>query len=331
MTAGAQIAVLFLTDVEGSSQLWQQHGNKLAAVLDQLDAIMEEVIAAYGGEFDRERGHGESHLVAFKQATAATRAAAELQRRIASVEWPHAILPRLRIGLHAGEVERRGHELAGSAMNRAVRLRSVAHGGQIVGSRALVELVAGELDGGLEWSNLGVHRVRDVPGWTEIFQLCAPFLQREFPPLVTLDSGLPPISAIVFLDVVGRTATQRSHDGENTLFNLFSELFAGSFTSARGQYLQFLGDGCLAIFADTQAALRFAREAREGAHALELELRAALHLGRVEFAFGAPYGRSVRIAGALMRHAAPGKITLTPAAAALTEAADDIVVREPQA
>ena len=332
MTAGAEIAVLFLTDIEGSSQLWQQHGNKMAAVLDQLDSIVADTVAAHGGGFDYARGEGDSHFAVFKHATGAIRAAAELQRRIAGVEWPHAIVPRLRIGLHAGEVHPRGNDISGITVDRAARLRAVAHGGQVVGSRALVELVSGALEDGLHWHHLGVHRLRDVPGWTDIYQLCAPFLKREFPPLVTLDSGLPPISAIVFLDAVGfgQAANKLTHVDENALFSMFSELFASSFTSARGQYLQSMGDGCLAIFADPQAALRFARDARDGARALELELRAALHLGRVEFAFGAPYGRSIRIANALMRHAGPDKITLTPAAAAVVEPASDIVVREPQ-
>lgn len=331
MTEGAEIAVLFLTDVEGNSQLWQTHGNRMAAVLDQLDTLVEDVIAAHGGSFDKGRGDGDSHFVVFRQATAATHAAADLQRRIATVEWPHAIRPRLRIGVHAGEVQRRGRDYSGIAVNRAARLRAVAHGGQVIASRALVELIAGELEDGVRWNHLGRHRVRDVPGWTDIYQLCAPFLQHEFPPLATLDSGLPPVSTIVFLDAVSfkRTAAKLSPEDESALFNMFSELFSSSFASTRGQYLQCFGEGCLAIFADPQAALRFARDARDGARPLELELRAALHLGRVEFAFGAPYGRSVRIAALLMKHAAPGKLTLTPAAAAVIEPASDIVVRDP--
>jgi class 3 adenylate cyclase len=332
MSAGAEIIALFLTDVEASNTLWQTHGNKMSSVLDHLDGICDRVIAAHGGHFDRERGEGDSHIIVFKEASSATRAAAELQRKVAAAEWPHGIQPRLRIGLHVGEAQRRGQEYTGDAIKRGERLRAVAHGGQVVASRALVELVGGELHDGLSWTSLGTHRVRDLPGWIEIFQLAASYLPREYPPLLTLDSGLPPVSSIVFLDAIGTTLTvsKLSHEDETRLLHMFSELFSVSYASARGQYLQFLGDGCLAIFGDPQAAMRFIRDARSAAASLDFELRAALHIGRVEFAFGAPYGRSLRIASALLKHAAPGKVTLTPAAAAVVEQAGDLVVRAPQ-
>jgi hypothetical protein len=212
---------------------------------------------------------GSRSVGVFKQASSASRAAAQLQREIAEQAWPHAIRPRVRIGLHAGEVLRRGSDYSGIAVNRAARLRAVAHGGQAVASRVLVELIAGELGGGLHWANLGLHRVRDFPGWTDIFQLCAPSLPRDFPALATLDTGLPPVTTIVFLDADGllRTVTKISHEDENAL----------------------------------------------------------------EFAFGAPYGRSLRVAGTFIRHATRGKLTLTPSAAAVIDVAEDLVVRDPQA
>jgi hypothetical protein len=56
-----------------------------------------------------------------------------------------------------------------------------------------------ELDD-LSFESLGRHRIRDCAGWTEVFQLCGPALPHDFPPLVTLDTGLPPIATIVMLD-----------------------------------------------------------------------------------------------------------------------------------
>lgn len=328
----AEIMVFFLTDVEGSTRLWEQHGAKMPEVVDHLDAVVESVVRDHGGLLEKERGEGDSHFVVFRQATSATRAAAELQRRIARDEWPHGIRPDVRIGLHAGEALRRGLDYAGLAVHRAARLRSVAHGRQVVASRVLVDLIPGELDE-LQWVHLGMHRVRDFPGWTDIFQLCAPFLQRAFPSLSTLDTGLPPVCTIVFMDADGllHDIDKLSQEDENALFAMFAELFASSFARARGQYLQFQGDGCLALFADPQAALQFARDARLGSRMLGYEMRGVLHLGHVEFAFGVPYGRSLRIAGTMIRRGIRGAITLSASAAAVIELEDDLVLYPPSA
>ncbi len=59
----------------------------------------------------------------------------------------------------------------------------------------------------VSFESLGRHRVRDVPGWTEVFQLCGPGLRHDFPSLNTIDTGLPPITAIVMLDVVDHRAS----------------------------------------------------------------------------------------------------------------------------
>jgi class 3 adenylate cyclase len=196
----------------------------------------------------------------------------------------------------------------------------------------VVDLIPGELEA-LRWVHLGLYRVRDFPGWTDIFQLCAPFMQRDFPSLSTLDTGLPPVCMIVFLDADGllREVDKLSQEDENALFAMFAELFANNFARARGQYLQFQGDGCLALFADPQAALQFARDARVGSRMLGYEMRGVLHLGHVEFAYGAPYGRSLRVAGTMIRHGARGAITLSASAATVIEPANDLVVYRPPA
>jgi class 3 adenylate cyclase len=115
----AEIMVFFLTDVEGSSQLWENHGAKMPAVVDHLDALVEAVAREHGGQLEKERGEGDSHFVVFHQATSATRAAGELQRRIAHADWPNGIRPDVRVGLHAGEALRRGLDYSGVAVNRA--------------------------------------------------------------------------------------------------------------------------------------------------------------------------------------------------------------------
>ncbi|HKP61669.1 MAG TPA: adenylate/guanylate cyclase domain-containing protein [Polyangiales bacterium] len=331
MAERTEILVLMLTDIEGSSRLWQEHAPHMAGLLERLDRSVFEIVNAHGGMLEPERGEGDSHFACFQLASDAVRASVALQRLLLEQASVGGIQLSLRIALHAGEIQRRGSDYAGVAVNRAARLRSTAHGGQIVASRAIRELVADDVGHEIRLFSLGWHRVRDIPAWTEIFAVWAPGLQRSFPSLVTLDAGLPPISAIVFLDTVSSTklSTHLSFEDEDALWAVFVELWANTFARAQGHYLQHMGDGCLALFAEPMAAVAFVRDARASVAALDLELRAVVHVGRVRFSSNTPYGRDIVGAGLLMRRAPGGKITLTPAAAALVPPADDIVVVDP--
>jgi class 3 adenylate cyclase len=195
-------------------------------------------------------------------------------------------------------------------------------------SRAIVELVGGALENGLHFTTLGRHQIRDVPGWTEVFQLCGPGLSRDFPPLVTIDTGLPPIAAIVVLDAVGTSQASESltSKDEARLWRDFQELFAANFSACTGQYLKQLGDGCLALFADPDAAVAFVRAARSQVSSrLDLALRSVIHLGRVEFAQDEPIGRPLWTAAKLLLRAPPDRIGLSPLAATLIGEQDDTI------
>jgi class 3 adenylate cyclase len=322
-----QLLVLLLTDVESSTQHWLREPQRMPAALDVLDVAVEHSMSQFGGEIVRPRGEGDSHFVVFPRASTAVRAAAALQQSLSDAAWPDGMEFRVRIAIHAGEVQRRNGDYAGVAIHHAARLRSAAHGGQVLVSRAIVELLGNGLDDELRFKSLGRHRIRDIPGWAEVFQLCAPSLAASFPPLVTLDTGLPPVTAIVFLDAVGtvRSAEGLTGDEERTVFGRLAELFATNFSACDGQYLKQLGDGCVALFADPDGAVAFARGARSAASRLDVALRSVVHLGRVDFVHEEPIGRSILVAATLLRQAPTDRIALSPTAAALIDQADDFV------
>ena len=91
---------------------------------------------------------------------------------------------RLRIGVHTGEVRLRDEgNYIGPAINRAARLRELAHGGQTVLSGTTSDLVADLLPDGAWLNDLGTHPLRDLPRPERVVQLCHPDLHNEFPPL----------------------------------------------------------------------------------------------------------------------------------------------------
>ena len=91
---------------------------------------------------------------------------------------------RVRMGLHTCEAELRDGDYYGSAVNRAARLMSVAHGGQVVVSAVTSELLRG---GSIELVDLGEHRLRDLGETERVFQVAHPELEREFPALQSVD------------------------------------------------------------------------------------------------------------------------------------------------
>ena len=126
-----------------------------------------------------EQGEGDSFVAAFARASDAVACALGLQ--------PAPLAPiRLRIGVHTGEVQLRDEgNYIGPAINRAARIRDLAHGGQTVLSGTTEDLVADVLLADAWLTDLGRHELRGVPRPERVVQLCHPDLRNDFPPLRT--------------------------------------------------------------------------------------------------------------------------------------------------
>src|ERR1700676_4235248 len=126
---------LLLADVEGSTRLWETQAEVMTAAIARLNRVVCDVVAAHHGVRPVEQGEGDSFVAAFARASDAVAAALGLQRA------PLAPI-RLRIGVHTGEVQLRDEgNYAGPTINKAARIRDLAHGGQTVLSGATAPLV----------------------------------------------------------------------------------------------------------------------------------------------------------------------------------------------
>ncbi len=105
---------------------------------------------------------------------------------------------RVRMGIHSGHADVREGDYYGTAVNKAARLMSAAHGGQIVVSLATEELVP---DGAVELVDLGEHALRDLARPERVFQVAHPGLVREFPRISSLDAfgGNLPVQVTSFV------------------------------------------------------------------------------------------------------------------------------------
>ena len=181
--------VTFLfTDIEGSTRLWEQHCEAMWAALARHDAILTQVITAHRGVIVKTTGDG-AHAV-FTRATDALAAALVAQRALQAEEWDATGPLRVRMALHTGVADVRDGDYYGMPLNRVARLLASGHGGQVLLSRATWELVRDQLPAEVELRDLGVYRLRDLTHPEQIFQVVAPDLPADFPPL-TPDVTIP--------------------------------------------------------------------------------------------------------------------------------------------
>jgi predicted ATPase/class 3 adenylate cyclase len=195
------------TDIEGSTQLWEQSPAEMKAATARHDAIVEEQVARHGGIVVRPRGEGDSRFAVFARASDAVAAATALQEALYAEVWPTARPVRVRLALHTGEADLRGGDYYGAVVNRCARLRAIAHGGQTLVSQTTGELVRGVLPGGTALRDLGEHRLKDLDRPDRVFQLLSPGLPSDFPPLRSLDL-LPNNLPLQLTSFVGREREQ---------------------------------------------------------------------------------------------------------------------------
>jgi predicted ATPase/class 3 adenylate cyclase len=176
---------LLFTDIEGSTKLLHELGAEAyAQALAEHRRVLREAFTRHGGvEVDTQ---GDAFFVAFPTAPGALQAAAEAQEALA--EGPMLV----RMGLHTGTPHLGEEGYVGQVVHEGARIAAVGHGGQVLLSARTRELAD------VEVTDLGEHRLKDIEGSLEIFQLG----RARFPPLKTIsNTNLPhPASSFVGRD-----------------------------------------------------------------------------------------------------------------------------------
>src|SRR4051794_2227143 len=180
MAAAPTGTVTFLcTAVDDSSFRWTDGSDAIAAAVERHDSLVRDTIARAGGYVFATSDDGLA--AAFPTAVDAAEAAVELQRRMFAERDKPGF--EVGVGLHTGEVSDGAGNYVGPEVDRAVRLTSIAYGGQIVVSQTTEILFRGRVT----LRTLGEHRLRDLPPRVTVHQLIAQGLPSEFPALRSTD------------------------------------------------------------------------------------------------------------------------------------------------
>jgi class 3 adenylate cyclase len=170
-----------LADIEGSTELLGRLGDRYSSVLADVRRLAGAGVRSAGGKVVSARG--DDVFAVFEQAPAALDAALAIQHGMEAHSWPGGADCRLRIGLHRGRPELTDTGYVGLSVHAAARICFSAHGGQIVVSAAVRAALGKELPAEVELTGLGTWRFRGLPEPIEMFQVEAPGLTSDFPPL----------------------------------------------------------------------------------------------------------------------------------------------------
>ncbi|MFZ1321263.1 MAG: tetratricopeptide repeat protein [Ignavibacteria bacterium] len=204
-------SVTFLfTDIEGSTKLSQEFPDTLPAALEVHNAILRDAIESNNGFVFKNTGDG--FCASFENASDAVKAAFDAQLGIANEKWTDAVI-KVRMGVHSGNAEWNGKMYMGYiTLARAARVMSTAYGEQIIISNDTYEMLfnnnlkdpktlsflnmdssslidfEAENKNEISFRDLGDRRLKDVIKPIKLFQVNAPGLRKDFPPLKTLDA-----------------------------------------------------------------------------------------------------------------------------------------------
>jgi class 3 adenylate cyclase/tetratricopeptide (TPR) repeat protein len=176
-------AVTFLfTDIEGSTQLVRELGDRYAEMLFGHQELLRSAFAAHEGrEIDTQ---GDAFLVAFASVRSAVSAAVHAQRALLAQRWPGDVRVRVRVGIHTGQAVPVEGQYTGLAVHRGARICATAHGGQIVISQATRALLEDEEEAlQITFLDLGESLLKDFDRPVRLYQVQASGLDADFPPL----------------------------------------------------------------------------------------------------------------------------------------------------
>ncbi len=161
-----------LTDIAGSTKLWEQQPEAMQMALAHHDTLLRDRIATHGGMVVKGMGDG-IHAV-FTRPSDAVAASVAAQRALLGQDWDAIGALGVRMALHTGSAEERDRDYFGPTLNRLARLLATGHHGQILVSAATQALVCDQLPPDIELQDLGRHHLKDLARPEHIFSSARP-------------------------------------------------------------------------------------------------------------------------------------------------------------
>jgi class 3 adenylate cyclase len=155
------VSVVLFTDLVDSTKRAALLGDEgWKSVLNRHDSVVRSIVGRCGGMVIKTTGDGV--LALLPSAGVCLRAATAIRRELSAEGL------EVRIGVHVGDIDHRGDDVSGLAVNIASRAMSKAAAGEIVATVSVVAAVAGQTT---TFEPLGSHTLKGVPGEWELFRV----------------------------------------------------------------------------------------------------------------------------------------------------------------
>jgi class 3 adenylate cyclase len=153
------LATVLFSDIVSSTEHATRLGDrKWRALLDDHDALVRRQLERFSGRLVKMTGDG--FLATFDGPARAIRCGCAVRDGMKRLGID------IRVGVHTGEIERRGDDVGGVAVHIAARVEALAEPGEVLASRTVTDLVVGS---DVEFSDRGEHELKGVPGTWRLF------------------------------------------------------------------------------------------------------------------------------------------------------------------
>src|ERR1700731_3987433 len=164
-----KLAAIMFTDMVGYSALAQRDEGLAVELLEEHRALLRPAFLKHQGQEVKTIGDG--FLVEFASAVAAVTCAVELQEGLAqrNLGAPADRQLQVRIGIHLGDVLRRGDDIVGDGVNIAARIEPLAGSGGIAITRQVFDQVYNKIPETL--ARIGKVELKNINRPVEVYRI----------------------------------------------------------------------------------------------------------------------------------------------------------------
>lgn len=167
-----RLAAIMFTDIAGYTSLAQSDEAEALRLLQEQERLIRPVLEAHRGR--KVKSMGDGLLFEFPDVLDAVECGVELQRRVHERNAQKDSSPlRIRVGIHLGDVQRRGTDILGDAVNIASRIEPLAEPGGVCLSEHVVAQVRTKVAYQLE--NLGPKSLKGVREPLAVYKVVLPW------------------------------------------------------------------------------------------------------------------------------------------------------------
>jgi adenylate cyclase len=191
VTPTRRLAAIMFTDLVGYTSLAQSDEPAALRLLKESEDLVRPLFRIHQGREIKSTGDGV--LVEFSSALRAVQCATDIHQRLRQRNSKKGAAPIvLRIGVHLGDVEERGGDIFGDAVNLASRIEPLAPPGGICISGPVFDQVRNKISNRIE--KLGPKKLRNIEFATEVYRIVLPW---DSSPSTRAESAIPTRLAVL--------------------------------------------------------------------------------------------------------------------------------------